>query len=208
LPAEIRNEKDPAKIAAYYQQREARLRQELTQNAPPPTPRQAVTIEQPTDDARRPVTMSLAEAQAARTTLILAARTQAQLGKKYWGRLEVDILKIMEQQPPENQVDTNVWSTAYNSLVGANLDRLLQEDRDAQAAADQARITSERSAAVPGAVATPPPLPVEVTSKVLPGLNITEAQYRTAQDNIAAGIWPLTADNTNGKRLRIGGGER
>jgi hypothetical protein len=114
----------------------------------------------------------------------------------------------MQQQPPENQVDVNVWVTAYNSMVGASLDRLLREDAEAAASAEQARISSERSAAPPGQEPTPAPLPVEVTSKVLPGLNISETQYRTAQGNIEKGVWPLTADNTGGKRVMIGGGER
>ena len=209
LPAELKNETDPNKIAAYYQAREARLRDEMRQQTPPPPVRTSSTMEQRTDTVERaPVQMSVAEATAARNTLVQSARNTAMQGKKYWTRLEVDILRIMEQQPPENQIDVNVWTTAYNSLVGASLDRLLQEDHDAAAAVEQARITSERSAAPPGAEPTPPPLPVEVTGKILPGLNISEAQYRAAQANITNGVWPLTSDNTGPQRLRVGGGER
>jgi hypothetical protein len=211
LPQELRNEKDPNKVAAYYQAREARMREEF-RNAEVQRQRTAVTMEQRTDNIpppaqnpNAPAQLTQAEAQAARNTLVQTARTAAMTGKKYWSRLESDITTIMSQQPPENQVDVNVWATAYNSLVGANLDRLLREDAEAATAAETARISSERSAAPPGQEPTPPPLPVEVTGKILPGLNITEKQYRDAQSNIAKGVWPLTSDNTSGRRMLIGG---
>jgi hypothetical protein len=215
LPQELRNEKDPNKVAAYYQAREARLRDEFRANEQ--RQRTSSQFEQRTDQTPRiteapnpnaPAHLTQAEAQAARNTLVQTARQGAMAGKKYWSRLEGDINTIMSQQPPENQVDVNVWSTAYNSLVGANLDRLLREDADRTAAEETARITSERSAAPPGQEPTPAPLPVEVTGKILPGLNISEQQYRAAQDNIQKGVWPLTSDNTNGRRVLIGGAER
>jgi hypothetical protein len=124
-------------------------------------------------------------------------------GKTYWSRLEADILKIMGQQPPENQVDVNVWETAYNTLVGMNLERLLREDRETTEAA--ARSAAERAQTPAQTIAAPLPLPVEVTAKILPGLNISEEQYRTAQNNINNGVWPLTSDNVGGKRRTIGG---
>jgi hypothetical protein len=210
----LRNERDPAKIAAYYQAREARLRDEFRQQAREPQ-RTSSQFEQRTDanqnqiritEAQQPAQLTVAEANAARTTLVQTARTAAMAGKKYWSRLEADINTVMSQQPVENQVDVNVWSTAYNSLVGANLDRLLRED--AEHAANEVRISAERSAVPPGQEPAPPPLPIEVTGKILPGLNITEQQYRAAQANISKGVWPLTSDNTSGKRVLIGGGER
>ena len=72
-------------------------------------------------------------------------------------------------------------------------------------AADAARIAAERSAPPSGAPVAPVPLDSKVTSKVLPGLGISEEQYRTAQDNMNTGKWPLTADNVGGKRVLIGG---
>lgn len=202
LPAEIRNEKDPAKIAAYYQRREAALREEMRRQSAQPTPTR-VTVERPTDPTPQPVTFSAEEATAARGTLTATARQAAKVGKKYWDRLSDDIEKIMKDQPPENQVSSVVWETAYNTLVGMNLERLQKEDTEAAATAQ--RIATERSAAQPALGETPAPLPVEVTSKVLPGLGIDEKQYREAQDRIASGKWPLTAENVSGKRVEIGG---
>lgn len=211
LPQELRNEKDPSKIAAYYQAREARLRDEFRAAQPQPQ-RTASTFEQHTENQvpnpAAEARLTVAEAQSARNTLVAAARTAAMTGKKYWGRLEADINAIMAQQPPENQIDVIVWTTAYNAVTGANIERLQREDLEAQTAAEAARITAERSAAPPGQQPTPAPLPVEVTGKILPGLNITETQYRAAQDHITRGVWPLTSDNTNGRRVLIGGGER
>lgn len=216
LPQELRGVTDPNKIAQYYQQREARIRDEFRaqgERQQREQQRTASTFEQrtenqPAPNPNAPAQLTQAEAQAARNTLVATARTAAMAGKKYWTRLESDINTIMSQQPPENQVDVNMWATAYNSLVGAHLDRLLREDGEAATAAETARISAERSAAPPGQEPTPSPLPVEVTGKILPGLNITETQYRAAQEHIAKGVWPLTSDNTNGKRILIGGGER
>jgi hypothetical protein len=215
LPQELRGVTDPVKIANYYQQREARMRDEFRAQQDR-AQRTSSQFEQRTDstpritevpNSQQPAQLTVAETQAARNTLVQTARAAAMAGKKYWTRLEGDINTIMGQQPPENQVDVNVWSTAYNSLVGAHLDRLLREDAETASAAEAARITSERSAAPPGQEPTPAPLPVEVTGKILPGLNISEQQYRAAQDHIQKGVWPLTSDNTNGRRILIGGGE-
>jgi hypothetical protein len=207
LPTELTNEKDPQKIAAYYQAREARLREEFRAN--PERERTSVQIEQRVDNRPvQPGQLTQSEMVAARNTLVQMARNGAMQNKRYWARLSDQIETIMAQQPVENQIDLNVWATAYNSLVGANLDRLLREDAEAAQNAEQVRITSERSNAPPGQEPTPAPLPVEVTGKILPGLNISETQYRAAQQNIAKGVWPLTADNTTGKRLLIGGGEK
>jgi hypothetical protein len=204
LPAELRGVTDPVKIAQYYQSREATLREELRKATTTP-PRTASTVEQHVDTppVRTPVTMSVEEATAARSTLIESARRTAMANKPYWSRLEADINKVMGEQPPENQVDFNVWTTAYNTLVGMNMDRLLREDREV---AETARVAVERSAAPPDASTAPVALPIEVTGKILPGLNITEEQYRKAQTNIAKGIWPLTSENISGKRLTVGGG--
>lgn len=199
LPAEIRNETDPKKIAAYYQRREAALRQELRQ---PPNSR--VTIEQHTEDTPpAAATFSAEEAASARTTLIQAARQTARVNKKYWDRLSDDIERLMKDQPPENQVNSIIWETAYNTLVGMNVERLQSEDR--QSAETATRLAAERSSAAPETTSAPAPLPVEVTSKILPGLHLSEAQYREAQDRISKGSWPLTAENVSGQRKMVGG---
>lgn len=204
LPAELRNETDPKKIAAYYQRREASLRDELRRNTTP-LQNTRVQIERPTDDAsRQPALMSVEEAEAARQTLTVAARQAARIGKKYWDRLSADIERLMDSQPPENRVSSQIWETCYNTLLGMNMDRLVRED--AEAASTAARVATERSSAQPEAAATPSPLPAEVTSKILPGLGLTEDQYRTAESNISSGKWPLTAENLGGRRIPVGGG--
>jgi hypothetical protein len=199
LPAELRGVTDPVKIAQYYQGREARLRTELAAQ-PVKTETSRVTIEQKTDD--KPVVMTQAEAEGARSTLIQTARNTAKLGKKYWDRLSADIEKLMSPMAPEDKVNSDVWSTVYNTLVGMNYEKLTSED--AASAAEATRIASERSTAPASLQEAPPPLPIEVTGKILPGLGISEEQYRKSQEHIAKGVWPLTAENVSGKRVTIG----
>lgn len=201
LPAELQGVTDPVKVAQYYQQREAQLREQLrTQTPPQPT---RVTVTEPTQPTPSPVaTFTAAEATGARETLIAAARSQARQGKKYWDRLSDKIEAFMRQAAPEDQVNSMVWETYYNTLVGMQLTTLLEGDRIAEAEAN--RLAAERSSAPPERAAAPAPLPVEVTGKVLPGLGINETQYREAQDRMMKGSWPLTADNTGGRRVRIG----
>jgi hypothetical protein len=205
LPAELRDEKDPAKVAAYYQRREAQLREEMrrsTQGTPPP-PNTRVTMEQNTDEPPVAASFSVEEAQSARATLIATARQTARQNKPYWDRLSDEIERLMKTQPPENQVNSGIWETAYNTLLGMNMDRLLKEDKDRADAATRA--ATERSSVPPDQTSAPAPLPVEVTAKVLPGLHLSEAQYREAQDRISKGSWPLTAENIGGARKMVGG---
>ena len=198
LPAELKGVTDPAKIAAYYQRREGELREQL--RAAPPQQRSSVVIEQRTDDKDKPITQ--AEAEGARSTLIEAAKTQAAVGKPYWDRLRADIDKLMEPLAPEDKVNFKVWETCYYTLLGMNKTKFDEEDR--VKAAEATRLAAERSSAPPAAQEAPAPLPVEVTSKVLPGLGISEKSYRDAQDHISAGRWPLTAENIGGRRTTIG----
>jgi hypothetical protein len=159
--------------------------------------------EPPEREERQNVQFSPEEATAARHTLVATAKQTARQGKQYWDRLETEINKIMAEQPPENQVSVQIWETAYHTLLGMNMQRLTRED--AEAAATATRTAAER-ASTPSAESTPPPpLPVEVTSKILPGLNLSEEQYRTAQERIRTGKWPLTAENVSGKRVTVGG---
>jgi hypothetical protein len=205
LPAEIRNETDPKKIAAYYQRREGQIREEMRRTAATP-PNSRVQIEQRVDnppERREPAQFSVEEASSARATLIATARQTAKAGKEYWDRLSADIEKVMSEQPPENQVNVNIWETAYNTILGMNMQRLIREDTAARETA--ARTATERASAPPEQQTAPAPLPVEVTAKILPGLGINEEQYRTSQDNIAKGVWPLTSENVNGRRTTIGG---
>lgn len=202
LPEELKGVTDPLKIAAYYQKREGELR---TQLRTPPTSR--VTMTRDTDDERheepRSANFSLEEANAARGTLIATARQTARQGKEYWDRLSGDIEKLMGQQPPENQVSVQIWETCYHTLLGMNIQRLTREDKERDEAA--VRVAAERTSTPSTESTAPLPLPVEVTSKILPGLNLSEEQYRTSQDHIASGKWPLTAENVSGKRVTVGG---
>lgn len=204
LPAELKGVTDPLKIAAYYQKREGLLRQELRQT-PPPNTRVQMTphVDNEPPPEERNVQFSVEEATAARGTLIATARNAAKVGKEYWDRLSVDIEKLMQTQPPENQVSVNIWETAYHTLLGMNMQRFAREDAEATATA--LRVAAERTSTPSTEAVAPPPLPVEVTGKILPGLNITEEQYRTSQDHIASGRWPLTAENVSGKRVTVGG---
>jgi hypothetical protein len=187
LPAELQGVTDPVKIAKYYQDRETRLRDaalravEAAKGTPTPTP---------TPDKGHPMTP--AEIQGARNTLILTAKREASQNKKYWERLQSEIEKIMGACSPEQQVDSATWETAYNSLVGANLARLQAEDREAEATAT--RIASERANPAADQPVTPGPLDPRVASKILPGLEISEKQYRTADEMLkkADQPWPLT----------------
>jgi hypothetical protein len=202
LPTELKGVTDPLKIAAYYQQREGALRDEMRRTPP----RTVSTMERPVGDPpeeRQPANFSIEEATAARGTLMATARNAAKVGKEYWDRLSVDIEKLMAEQPPENQVSVHIWETCYHTLLGMNMQRLQRED--GEKAALTARTLAERATPPADQQAPPAPLPIEVTGKILPGLNLSEEQYRTAQDNIAAGKWPLTAENVSGKRIPIGG---
>lgn len=205
LPTELKGVTDPLKIAAYYQQREGALREEMRKNVTP-QPNTRVQIEQRVDDPpidrSKPATFSIAEAEAARTTLIESARQTAKQGKSYWSRLEADIEKLMEPLAPEDKVNVNIWNTCYHTLVGMNKDKLDSEDQ--AKAAEATRLAAERSSAPPDQHQAPTPLPIEVTSKILPGLSLTEAQYRESQERIAKGVWPLTAENLHGSRVTIG----
>jgi hypothetical protein len=201
LPAELRGVTDPLKIAAYYQQRETQLRQEMRNTPPPNPPNTTVRVETPTQTPPT-ANFTVAEATAARETLKASARAVAQQNKKYWSRLSDKIEAMMQAMNPEDQVNSQAWEVCYNTLVGQNLTSLLEQD-NAQAL-EATRIASERSAAAASPTATPAPLPMEVTSKILPGLGISEEKYREAQTHIAKGIWPLTADNQGGKRVTIG----
>jgi hypothetical protein len=206
LPDELKGVTDPLKIAVYYQRREGALREEMRRSATPPNSR--VTIEHPTQnepnrDERQSVQFSPEEATAARHTLVATAKQTARQGKQYWDRLETEINKIMAEQPPENQVSVQIWETAYHTLLGMNMQRLTRED--AEAAATATRTAAERASTPSSENAPPPPLPIEVTGKILPGLNLTEEQYRTSQEHIRTGKWPLTAENVSGKRVTVGG---
>src|SRR5258708_4318930 len=185
LPAELKGITDPAKIAQYYQQREGALRDELRKaQAAPPNSR--VVIEQKVDEPK-PVIFSQAEAEGARSTLIEAARVQAKQGKPYWDRLEADILKLVDPLAPEDKVNFKIWETCYYTLLGMNKTKFDEEDKTK--AAEATRLAAERSSAPTTPSEQPAPLPIEVTGKVLPGLGLTEAQYRESQDRIAKGVW-------------------
>jgi len=206
LPDELKGVTDPLKIAAYYQRREGALREEMRRTVTPP--KTASTMERRTDDTpnreeRQNVQFTAEEATSARHTLIATARQTAKQGKQYWDRLSTEIEKIMGEQPPENQVSVQIWETAYHTLLGMNMQRLTRED--AEAAATATRTAAERATQPATEPAAVTPLPIEVTGKILPGLNLTEEQYRTSQEHIRTGKWPLTAENVSGKRVTVGG---
>src|SRR5271166_146184 len=132
------------------------------------------------------------ELDGARSTLIAAAKVQAARDKKYWDRFLPDIEKIMANMTPEYRVNFEYWETAYYNLVGMNKALLDTEEKAAEARAVQ--LTAERASAGAETPAIVAPLPSTVTGKILPGLGISEKQYRDAQTNIDKGVWPLTFD--------------
>jgi hypothetical protein len=201
LPAELRGVTDPVKVAEYYQRREAQIRQELRPPTPVPPPPTRVTIEQKIDQPPTPI--SQAETDAARITLAETAKRTAAIGKKYWERFAGDIESLMSKCSIEDRLNHQTWEVAYNTILGMNMEKIRTEETNA--AAEASRLSAERSAAPPSQTTPLSPLPYEVTNKILPGLHISEEQYRSAQDAMATGSWPLTAENVSGKRVLIGG---
>lgn len=201
LPAELRGETDPLKIAAYYQRRETAIREELRQTPPTPT-RGTVTITRETEN-RPPVTEG--EIESFRVTGIENAKALAKSGKKYWDKFEADINGVMEKMDRESLLNYKTWEVAYNTIVGMNMDKIRTDE--AADAANQTRLAAERSSTPSSDQPPPPPLDTKVTSKILPGLGVTEDNYRLAQSRMEKGEWPLTSENVNGKRVTIGGGK-
>jgi hypothetical protein len=185
-------------IIDYYSKREkaviAQAKEAIRTQDPTKVPghEKGTTVRTERTDLNQSTTVNQPELDGARATLIAAAKVQAARDKKYWDRFLPDVEKIMAGMTPEFQVDFRYWETAYYNLVGQNKAKLDQEDKDAEANA--ARLTAERASAGHETPEVLEPLPPTVTGKILPGLGITEAQYRTGQKNIAEGKWPLTFD--------------
>lgn len=186
LPPELRG-KSPVEIAKFYQHRENQIKElakkAIQANQPAPTTTTTTT-------QVRPITVE--ETEAARGTLTENAKRLASEGKEFWKRLLPDIEKVMANCKPEDRTNWQVWETCYFTLAGQNAALLAAEK--AQQAAEAARIASERPNPATEQQAPPPPLPAIVVSKVLPGLDITEEQYRTAEKQMAATpqTFPLT----------------
>jgi hypothetical protein len=149
------------------------------------------------------IPITQAEADASRVTLIEAARVTAKSGKKYWDKLSEDIERLMAPLAIEDRLNYRVWETCYHTLVGMNKEKFDAEDRAAVETAS--REAAARSSAPIENQTPPPPLDAKIVSKVLPGLGISEEQYRAATEHIAKGVWPLTAENIGGRKINIGG---
>lgn len=182
-------------IVEYYQTREKTIIQKAKEAIRTQDPS---TIDQPPKPPVNRVQTERADVVDQKTvdgatiTLIAAAKNQAKIGKKYWDRFEAEIEKIMAGMDPQFRVNFQFWETAYNNCVGLNYDLIQKEEKDAEARA--ATLTAERANAAPEPTLPPAPLPEVVRNKVLPGLGLTEEQYRTGQKNLETGKWPLTFD--------------
>jgi hypothetical protein len=215
LPAELVG-KSPAEVAAWYQAREARIRQELTRQPAPPVERPPAPPANSTEFVRDPTKYIDERIKATAMTqeqfsqlaapyqkaFIRAAKQEvAEKHKDDWSLVVEVVEKIMETTPPEQQTDPNIWETAYVYAKGRIADKLI-----AEAKLGTPRIGAEGGA--PAASSTPvaesvDSIPVVVSGSkttsahdVIKGLGITDKMYLDAGKAIADGKWPLTMSNT------------
>jgi len=129
---------------------------------------------------------------AAQSTLVESAkqlaRSSNQIDARHWDKYLSEIEQLMNSLSLEQQVDANMWKTAYSTVIGVHI-------RDIEAAAKLSLQTPTE-----GASGTPilPPTPRElkpVERQVIEGLGISEDTFRKAEQNMANGVWPLTMDN-------------
>jgi len=210
LPAEIANETDPAKIAAFYQRAaEAALRTQQEQyearltEARQPAPAAPVESREPSSadyysDPRKAVTdqikgMNLVTqeqfntlTQGLQQSAIVAAKMGAREGKEYWARFEREISEVMRPIPPHQQAQPAMWETAYDMVVGKHAKELYEEGK--------------RMGAQPPAESTTPgftPVEPEKTElnaeqkEVAKRLSRTEEQYKRGLKRVAEGAFPM-----------------
>jgi len=213
LPPELQG-KSAAEIARYYQQREDRLRAELTPPPappvappPPPGPTNTEFWNDPNRSTERVIeTKALTKAeyeQVRRSTgpaLIWAAK--ASVKEKYpdFARVENEINQIMSKVPEWQHTDPIMWETAYIYAKGQAHDRLSAEDKARPPVATGERVNPGGSS---------PPVETDLNLVTLPGLKphqtaahvaeelgVTADAYRKSQKILEGdGLLPLTYDN-------------
>lgn len=197
LPPELEG-KSAQEIAAHYQARERAI---LAAGNPQQAP--DVTREQYDNDplaaTQRMIdanSVSRAEwnqlTTAAQKTLVETAKNNAKQGKKYWDRLAPEIEAAIAKCDPAAQMDSSLWTMAYNEALGRNLATIQSEE----AAAELSRQSASAEGVSNGSTA--PEVPRILSSRELQiceGLNITPDQFRRGEKNLAVNKFPVTLDN-------------
>lgn len=211
LPAELANETDPKKIAAYYQkaaavavqavkdEAEERIRQATPPTppvTPPPTrepsnadfytdPRKAVKDQV---NALNLVTQDEFRQMTAglQQSAIAAAEMAAQRGKEYWTRFEREIREVMAKVAPHQQAMPAFWEHAYEMVLGRHAKDLYEEGKRVGSQPSSEQVTQQ----------TPPIAPekVELTAEqkdIAKRLGRTEEQYKRGMKRHQEGAWPM-----------------
>jgi lysophospholipase L1-like esterase len=208
LPAELAG-KSPAEIARFYNERETRLRAELTR-PPDATPPNSEFW----NDPARAVKTAVAAAAVTKEeweqirqingpALIYAAKASVKEQHPDWNRVEPEILKIMAAVPEWQHTQPHMWETAYVYAKGQAHDRLAAEDRAAPPIIHEG-VQPGGTPAEPlqdlSRVTLPGLKPHQTAANVAEHLGITADSYRKSAKILEGdGLLPMTYDN-RGKR--------
>jgi hypothetical protein len=199
LPPELVG-KSAAEVAAFYQNREKTIvdtaRKAIATasagNPQPPAPPAPVRTVVTTPTPEAPITRAELDSKLATSakTLIATAQMLAAQGRSDWNKWFPQVNAIVGTLPEGDQVDPQIWITAYDSVRGKNVDSITAD-------AVKAATTPVGAEPVAGAPITPTaPQPLGVTEKrVINGLGISEETYRQGAERIEQGAWPLTMNN-------------
>jgi hypothetical protein len=204
LPQELKGKK-PSEIAAYYQDREAKLTARLN-DAVRVVPQGAQPVVQP---AAEPTAQDFWNNPVETTKKLSVTREEFNQATKYvqsnmiemaglvaakrfkdWDKWEGEVRKILSAVPDHLKTDPVQWETAYYYVKGQQYDRGVKE-----AAVTATRIATEPVAAPAG---QPTNIPKELTFEekyVSDGLGLSGEQYRDGKKNLAEDKWPITFDS-------------
>jgi hypothetical protein len=203
LPAELAG-KSPAEIARFYQERETRLRAELT-TAPPVT--KETFWNDPAKSTREILAkngVSREEYEMIRKTtapaLIYAAKASVKEQHPDFDRVKDEIDKIMATVPEWQHTDPNMWETAYTYAKGRAHERLAAEDRVKPPVSTGEVVQPGGTAPPPNAdlstVTLPGLKPTQNAGSVADRLGVSHDSYRKSQKILDGdGLLPLTVDN-------------
>ena len=200
LPPELQG-KTANEIATYYAEREstilANARTMVTEaregrgiQTPAPPPPGNPPTPKPSDMVTREELNNITG--AAQAGLVQIAQMTAAQGKDDWGRLLPEIRKIVEQLPPLQQVNSEIWAEAYYNVRGRMTDTLVTEARNRALGLEPP--------------SPPPPAPAKARTftegelSVIEGCGITTEMYADAENKLASGYQPFTTDNRRGRK--------
>lgn len=208
LPENLKG-KSPEEVAQFYQQRETHLQLQLNEAQRRPA--------QPAVEPVRPVAPSSADfwsdpakaVEAAiragapdrnefdrasafvQTNMVEVAKLITHQKHSDFDKFSGEIQTLINRCDPWMRADFNTWETAYNYIRGSHVDQLVSDAT--------ARATMGAEPVNPSSVEPAKPRVVTAEEKyVCERLGISDDQYNTAVNNMAASRWPLTMSNTRG----------